>query len=149
MNEIARNRILAGTSHVLEDPQIEFLLERMYYDAQVRADIAKQQWDPHDPYSAEFSGDFGYSLRPAQANSFTNREGNERTSRCVRAVSAGAPVLILVRDRDNCGGRVVGVELRENYRRLAHEAVAEAGLNDFVQIHGGDQATELAAFRFG
>ena len=99
MNEIARNRILAGTSHVLEDPQIEFLLERMYYDAQVRADIAKQQWDPHDPYSAEFSGDFGYSLRPAQGEFIyiIARAMNARLAVCV-PVSAGAPVLILVRD---------------------------------------------------
>jgi predicted O-methyltransferase YrrM len=47
--------------------------------------------------------------------------------------------------RDNGGGRVVGVEPREKYRRLAHEAVAQAGLDDFVQILCGDPATELAA----
>ena len=146
MNEIARNRILAGTSHVLEDPQIEFLLERMYYDAQVRADLAKQQWDPHDPYSAEFSGDFGYSLRPAQGEFIyiMARAMNARLAVCV-PVSAGAPVLYLgAAIRNNCGGRVVGVEPREKYRRLAREAVAEAGLDDFVQIYGGDPATELA-----
>jgi predicted O-methyltransferase YrrM len=146
MNEIARNRILAGTSHVLEDPQIELLLERMYYDAQVRADIAKQQWDPRDPYSEELSGDFGYSLRPAQGEFIyiMARAMNARLAVCV-PVSGGAPVLYLgAAIRDNCGGRVVGVEPREKYRRLAREAVAEAGLDDFVQIYGGDPATELA-----
>jgi predicted O-methyltransferase YrrM len=146
MNEIARNRILAGTSHVLEDPRVEFLLERMYYDAQLRADAAKQQWDPRDPYSPEFSGDFGYSLRPAQGELIyiLARARNARLAVCV-PVSAGAPALYLgAAIRDNCGGRVVGVEPREKYVRLAREAVVEAGLDDFVQIHCGDPVTELA-----
>jgi predicted O-methyltransferase YrrM len=146
MNEIARNRILAGTSHVLEDPRVEFLLERMYYDAQLRADAAKQQWDPRDPYSPEFSGDFGYSLRPAQGELIyiLARARNARLAVCV-PVSAGAPALYLgAAIRDNCGGRVVGVEPREKYGRLAREAVVEAGLDDFVQIHCGDPVTELA-----
>jgi predicted O-methyltransferase YrrM len=69
---------------------------------------------------------------------------NARLAVCV-PVSAGAPALYLgAAIRDNCGGRVVGVEPREKYVRLAREAVVEAGLDDFVQIHCGDPVTELA-----
>jgi hypothetical protein len=33
---------MAGTAHVLRDPQVELVLDRLYYEAQIKAEEAKK-----------------------------------------------------------------------------------------------------------
>jgi predicted O-methyltransferase YrrM len=137
--------MLAGTSHVLADPAIELLLESTYYDAQLRADAAKQEWDPRDPYSPAFLGDFGYSLRPAQGEFvyIVTRAMGARLAVCVPA-SAGASLLYLgAAMRDNGGGRVIGLEPREEYRARACQAVTSAQLDELVELRCDETEIEL------
>jgi predicted O-methyltransferase YrrM len=139
------NHILAGTSHVLRDERVELVLERLYTDAQRAADTAKASWSPTDPQPADQWGDFGYSPRPSQGEFLYLLCRSTQARRVVEfSTSEGATALYCAAAmRDNGGGLVIGSDHRPAKIEAARRNLAEAGLDEFVELRTGDPLQTL------
>lgn len=146
------NHILAGTAHVLRDPRVELVLDRLYYEAQIKADEAKEllRAAPHGRADVDEDAvltDFGFHLRPQQGELLYLMARHARAARAVEfSTSGGAAALYLAAAmRDNGGGVVVGADPRPERIEMAAANLAEAGLADYVDLRVGEPAEVLAA----
>jgi predicted O-methyltransferase YrrM len=139
------NHILAGTSHVLRDERVELVLERLYSDAQRAADSARASWSATDPHAEEQLGDFGFSLRPGQGELLYLLCRSTNARRVVEfSTSEGATALYCAAAmRDNGGGLVIGSDHRPAKVEAARRNLAEAGLEEFVELRTGDPLDTL------
>ncbi|WP_051341919.1 O-methyltransferase [Pseudonocardia spinosispora] len=138
------NHILAGTSHILRDPRIELVLERIYSDAQRAADDARAA--PSGlPRAADELGDFGYSLRPGQGEFLYLMCRSIGARRVVDfSTSAGATAIYCAAAlRDNGAGTVISSDHRKDRRSAARHNLTEAGLIDYVDLRLGNPLDTL------
>lgn len=134
------NHILAGAAHVLRDPAVELVLERIYSDAQRTADTARDQ-EPDGP------GDFGYAARPVQGEFLYLLCRATDARRVVQfPTSAGATAIYAaaaLRDNGGDGRTVISSDHRPGRADAARRNLAEAGLDRFVELRHGDPLDAL------
>jgi predicted O-methyltransferase YrrM len=140
------NQILGATAHLLNDPTVELVLERIYTEAQVLADQSNAGWVSADELTDDKLGDFGFSLRPAQG------ELMYLLCRALKprvvvdfATSAGASTIYLATAlRDNgFGGTVISADWRLDRIAAATTNLAAAELTDYVELRCGEPAEVL------
>jgi predicted O-methyltransferase YrrM len=140
------NQILAGTAHLINDPTVELVLERIYSEAQILADQSNSDWVSADELTEDRLGDFGFSLRPAQGELlYLLCRAVKPTTVLDSATSAGASTIYLATAlRDNgIGGTVISADWRADRIAAAKANLDAAGLSDYVQLRCGEPADVL------
>ena len=140
------NQILGGTAHLLNDPTIQPVLERIYTQAQVLADETNAGWSSPEELTDDKLGDFGFSLRPAQGE-LMYLLCRAQAPRVVVdfATSAGASAIYLATAlRDNgSDGKVISADWRRERITTAEANLKAAGLSDYVELRCGEPGDVL------
>lgn len=151
MNEYLINHILAGTAHVLRDPKVELVLDRLYYESQIAGDEAKEllrtsgaEADTVDRDAV--LTDFGFHLRPQQGELLYLLVRTSGAKRAVEFSTSGgaAAIYLAAAMRDHGGGLVIGADPRPDRIESARSHLAESGLAEYVDLRVGDPAMVLA-----
>ncbi|GAA4475016.1 hypothetical protein GCM10023094_11670 [Rhodococcus olei] len=152
MSDHLINHILAGTAHVLRDPRVELVLDRLYYEAQIKAEEAKELLRAAPEGRADVDEDavltdFGFHLRPQQGELLYLMARNARAERVVEFSTSGgaAAIYLAAAMRDNGGGMVIGSDPRPDRIEMAAANLTKAGLADYVDLRVGEPADVLAA----
>jgi predicted O-methyltransferase YrrM len=121
----------------LQDPQINAVIDRVWYSQRHPADGGPRSNPSYDP--ADYA-EYGFSIFPAQGDLIYLLCRAIRATRVVEfATSVGMSTLYFAAAvRDNGGGTVIGSELVPAKVATARRNVADAGLAGYVDIREGD-----------
>jgi predicted O-methyltransferase YrrM len=140
------NQILGGTAHLLNDPTVQVVLERIYTEAQIGADETNAGWNSPDELTDDKLGDFGFSLRPAQGE-LMYLLCRAQSPRVVVdfATSAGASTIYLATAlRDNgIDGQVISADWRPERIAAAEANLKAARLSEYVELRCGEPGDVL------
>jgi predicted O-methyltransferase YrrM len=135
------NQILGGTAHLLNDPTVQSVLERIYTEAQILADETNAGWNSPAELTEDHLGDFGFSLRPAQGElMYLLCRAHTPGVVIDFATSAGASAIYIATAlRDNgIDGRVISADWRPERIAAAEENLKAAGLSEYVELRCGE-----------
>ena len=123
---------------LLGDPKVEAVLQRLRQESYSRWS-GRRTHDPHD------YADVGFSIEPEQGDLIYLLCRSLRATRVVDfATSVGfSTIYFAAAIRDNGGGIVIGSEIVPEKAETARRNLADAGLDEFVDVRVGDARETL------